>query len=441
MIKNIITKIKKKKFVPGVLGLGYVGLPLAELFLKKGLKVIGYDISEDRIKEIKNKTIDIEDIDRNFIAEEIKKGNFALDVSPEILKKADGIFICVPTPVNIYRIPDLSYIEKAGKDISRILKRGQLVILKSTTYPETTEKVLLSILQSKNMKVGKDFFLAYVPERINPGDKKFTLEKIPVVLSGVTRNCTRVAEALYKEIVPYVKVVSSPRVAEMTKLFENIFRNINIALSNQMALLCDRMGINFWEVIEAAKTKPFGFMPFYPGPGVGGHCIPVDPYYLSYKAKEYDIEIDFITLAAKINDGMPYYVFEIIEHVILKEKLNLENLKVLVMGISFKKNISDIRNSPALKIFKILTKKFKKVDYYDPFVPYIKELNKKSISLSKKIYKNYDMFIILVDHNNLPYSDILQNAEVIVDTRGVFYNKKRKGLYVMGTGLNVLYSF
>ncbi|MEO0291065.1 MAG: nucleotide sugar dehydrogenase [candidate division WOR-3 bacterium] len=433
MISEIIKKIKKRDLKIGIIGLGYVGLPLAELFLKKGFKVLGFDISEVKIKNFKKGIFGIEDINEEFLKEKINSGEFNMSYDERIIKEMDAIFICVPTPVTKERVPDLSFVLNAANSVKRNIKKGDIIVLKSTTFPETTEKILLPIFEEDNFKVGRDFYLGYVPERVNPGDKEFTIDKIPVVTSGVTKNCLKVINEIYKEIVPMVFPVSSPKVAEMAKIYENMFRNVNIALSNQMAILCDRMGIDVWEVIEAAKTKPFGFMPFYPGPGVGGHCIPVDPYYLSFKAKEYDMEIDFITLAAKVNDDMPYYVVDRILKILNREKILPSESKVLIFGVAFKRDISDVRNSPAIKIISILKDMVKKVDYIDPYVPEIKEFNKKSLNYKKNILKKYDLVIILTNHSIFPYEEILENSKLIFDTRGV-YRINNKKIYKLGGG-------
>lgn len=433
MISEIIKKIKKRELKIGIVGLGYVGLPLAELFLKRGFKVLGFDISEGKIENFKKGIFGIEDINEEFLKEKIKKGEFNFSSDERIIKEMDAIFICVPTPVTKERVPDLSYVINAANSVKRNIKRGDIIVLKSTTFPETTEKILLPLFENGNFKAGRDFYLGYVPERVNPGDKKFTIDKIPVVTSGVTKNCLKVINEVYREIVPSIFPVSSPKVAEMTKIYENMFRNVNIALSNQMAILCDRMGIDIWEVIEAAKTKPFGFMPFYPGPGVGGHCIPVDPYYLSFKAKEYDMEMDFITLAAKVNDDIPYYVVDRVLRILNREKILPSESKILILGVAFKKDISDVRNSPAIKIISMLKNLVKKVCYVDPFVPEIKELNEKSLNYKKGILKKYDLTVILTDHSIFPYDEILKNSRLIFDTRGV-YKIKDKRIYKLGGG-------
>ncbi|MEN3043764.1 MAG: nucleotide sugar dehydrogenase [Candidatus Hydrothermales bacterium] len=436
MVEKILKKIKNKEIKIGVIGLGYVGLPLSELFLKKGFKVLGYDVSEEKIVNFQKGQFEIEDVNTVFLSEKIKSKEFIVSSKEEIINEMEAIFICVPTPVTKERVPDLSYVITAANSIKRNMKEGQIIVLKSTTFPETTEKILLPIFEDKDFKVGKNFYLGFVPERVNPGDKVFTIDKIPVVTSGVTKNCLKLINAIYNEIVPSIFPVSSPKIAEMSKIYENIFRNVNIALSNQMAVLCDRMGIDIWEVIEAAKTKPFGFMPFYPGPGVGGHCIPVDPYYLSFKAKEYDMELDFITLAAKVNDEMPYYVVERIIRILNKERILPPESKILILGVAFKKDIKDIRHSPAIKIISILVNLVKKVEYIDPHVPEIKELNKKSLKYKSDIFKLFDLVVILTDHSDFPYEEIYENSKLIFDTRGV-YKVKSKKIYKLGEGKKI----
>lgn len=426
-------KIKNRELKIGVIGLGYVGLPLSELFLKKGFEVFGYDVSEEKIANFQKGQFDIEDIDPDFLSEKIDSKEFIVSSNEKIIGEMEAIFICVPTPVTKERVPDLSYVISAAHSIKRNMKEGQIIVLKSTTFPETTEKILLPIFEDKNFRVGKNFYLGFVPERVNPGDKIFTIDKIPVVTSGVTKNCLKLINALYSEIVPSIFPVSSPKVAEMCKIYENIFRNVNIALSNQVAILCDRMGIDIWEVIEAAKTKPFGFMAFYPGPGVGGHCIPVDPYYLSFKAKEYDMELDFITLAAKVNDEMPYYVVDRIIRILNKERILPLDSEILVLGVAFKKDIKDIRHSPAIKIISILANLVKRVEYIDPYVPEVKELNKRSLKYKSDIFKSFDLVVILTDHSDFPYEEIYKSSKLIFDTRGV-YKIKSKKIYKLGEG-------
>lgn len=433
-LKTLKEKIKNREIVFCVMGLGYVGLPLAEVLLKKEFKVIGYDTSKERVEMLNKGKSYVEDVSDEIIKISLKKGIFRAFSDERIINKADCIFICVPTPVNENKIPDLSYVISATHSIKRNMKEGQVIILKSTTFPETTEKVLLKILEDEKFKEGKNFYLGFVPERVNPGDKVFKIDNTPAVVSGVSKKSVELIKEIYSNITNKVFPVSSPRVAEMTKLLENIFRNINIALVNEIALLCERMKIDIWEVISAASTKPFGFMPFYPGPGVGGHCIPIDPYYLSYKAWEYDMPLEFINLAARINESMPYHTANRILGVLNENKILPKDAKVLVFGVAFKKDVQDTRDSPALKVMDILYDKVKKISYIDPYVPEIslKGKNLKSLKLNSRNIKKYDISVILTDHSIFNQELILKNSKLIFDARNLFKNIKSKKLYKLG---------
>jgi len=335
------------------------------------------------------------------------------------LRDCDIINICVPTPFTPSKEPDVSYIVNSSEEISKRLRKEQLIILKSTTFPETTEKVVLPILEKSGLKVGRDFYLAYSPERIDPGNKSFTIKSTPVVVGGVTEECAHLAELFYSKTTDSVFTVSSTEAAEMAKLLENIFRSVNIALVNELARLCDRMGnVDIWEVIEAASTKPFGFMPFYPGPGIGGHCIPVDPYYLSWKARQYDFHTNFIELAAETNDDMPYFVVNSVVDALSKRGVCASKAKVLILGISFKEDVGDLRNSPALKVMEILKKKVSAVVYYEPHVAEM-DLNGEryhSVHLKDGV-KEADCVLITAAHSSYDYPWIVENAELVVDTR------------------------
>ncbi len=428
-------KLKNQEIIFCVMGLGYVGLPLAEVLLKKGFKVLGFDISKQRVRMLNRGKSYVEDVADEIIKNSLKKGIFRASYDERIIKKSDIIFICVPTPVDKNRVPNLEYVISATRTIKKNSKKGHIIILKSTTFPETTEKVLLSILEDKNFKEGKDFYLGFSPERVNPGDKKHTIENTPAVVSGVSIQSLNLIKEIYSYITNKVVPVSSPKVAEMTKLLENIFRNVNIALVNELALLCERMGIDIWEVIHAAKTKPFGFMPFYPGPGVGGHCIPVDPYYLSYKAWEYDVELDFINLAARINESMPYYTVNRILETLNENKILVKKAMVLVFGVAFKKDVGDPRNSPALKVMEILMNKVKKISYTDPYIPEI-EINGvklESLEMTSSNIKKYDISIILTNHSVFNPGFILKNSKLIFDARNLFKNIKSKKVYKLGS--------
>jgi UDP-N-acetyl-D-glucosamine dehydrogenase len=423
-IDNLIKKIEERKIKVGVIGLGYVGLPLVIRFVESGFRVIGFDIDETKIEKLKKGISYI-----HYISEEkIKKILLYFQPTSDMkkLKEVDAILICVPTPLTQYREPDLTYLHNTANDIYENLKEGHIISLESTTYPGTTREIYLSKLEKTGLKVGKDFFLIYSPEREDPGNPTYNTKNIPKVVGGITENCKKIGVVLYSQIVDKVVPVSSTEIAEATKLLENIYRAVNIALVNELKMLFDRMGINIWEVIEASKTKPFGFQAFYPGPGLGGHCIPIDPYYLTWVAKRYDFTTSFIELAGEINTMMPYYVVEkCIEGLNMQGK-SIKGAKVLIIGIAYKKDVDDVRESPAFKIIKILEKKnVGKIDYYDPYVKEVQKTRQyskpiSSIEFSEKQLKEYDVAIIVTDHSNVDYKKIYKYIPLIVDTRNVY---------------------
>jgi UDP-N-acetyl-D-glucosamine dehydrogenase len=417
MLKQLL---RKKKARVAIIGLGYVGLPLAVEIAEHGFKIIGTDIDKKRVDEINAGCSPVGDIDSQRLRQLVKQGSIKATTDYRRVKESDVILICVPTPVNINKEPDLTPVISAGEEIQRNLRKGQLVILKSTTYPETTEKVLLPILARSGMKVGKDFYLAFCPERIDPGNKKFGVANTPTVVGGVTKTCTELATIFYQQFSQEVYPVSSSRVAEMTKLLENTFRNVNIALVNEFAQLCERMGgIDIWEVIEAAKTKPFGFMPFYPGPGVGGHCIPIDPYYLSWKAREYDFHTVFIELSARINEDMPFFVANKTIEALSNAGVCPKKARVLILGMAFKRDISDLRHSPAIRVYQILKPRVRRLEYNDPMVPDLEIDGDKarSVVLSARVLKDCDAVLILTDHSAYDYDFVLRHARLVIDTR------------------------
>lgn len=414
-------KIKDKSAKVGILGLGYVGLPLAVEFADKGYYVLGIDIDRTKVEKLNRGDNYIYDVDnerlRRLVDEGMLEGTTMYGRGGEL----DVIFICVPTPFTPNKEPDISYINQATENIAEHLRKEQLVILKSTTFPETTEKVVLPTLESTGLKVGKDYYLAYSPERIDPGRKDFTTANTPVIVGGISERCTQLAVLACQQIITNIVTVSSPRTAEMVKLLENIFRSVNIALVNELAQLCDRMGnIDIWEVVQAAATKPFGFMPFYPGPGIGGHCILVDPYYLSWKAKEYDFHSDFIVLAARTNENMPYYVLDLIIRSLSINGAALKTAKYLFLGVSFKKDVDDIRNSPALKIIELLLQRgAQHLAYNDPFVREVilNGINFVSQDLTDKLISESDCVIITTDHSIYDFNFIVKHAKLVIDTR------------------------
>ncbi|UCD06708.1 MAG: nucleotide sugar dehydrogenase [candidate division WOR-3 bacterium] len=433
MLKNLI---KSKKATVGIVGLGYVGLPIAIETAAKGFKTIGVDIDGDRVKKINRGVSFISDVESSNLKKLVRKRYIKATTDQRQLRHCDIIMICVPTPINENKEPDLEPVIKSAEWIKNTLRREQLIILKSTTYPETTEKVLLPILARSGLKVGHDFYLAFCPERIDPGNKRYGVVNTPVIIGGVTRKCTSIATFFYKQFVHHVHPVSSPRSAEMTKILENTFRNVNIALVNEFAQLCERMGgIDIWEVISAAQTKPFGFMPFFPGPGVGGHCIPIDPYYLSWKAREYDFHTVFIELSARINEDMPYFVVNKTIEALSQSGVCPNKAKVLLLGMAFKKDISDLRHSPALKVLEILEPRVALVKYHDPHVDELMLGKKrvKSVKFSRRELKKYDAVLILTDHSWYDYDLIVKNARLIVDTRNAVQDGPNT--YKLGVGI------
>jgi UDP-N-acetyl-D-glucosamine dehydrogenase len=418
----------------GIIGCGYVGLPLALRFAEAGHKVTGFDTDPEKVRMLNAGKSYIEHIQQTKIQQFVNSRHFSATNDFSRLKDVDAILICVPTPLNEYREPDLSYVEETAKSIYPHLQKGHLVVLESTTYPGTTEELVLPILEKsglhcaiasgpENENVPVDFFLAFSPEREDPGNKQYGLAQIPKVVGGVNPPSGRAAVALYGQVVAKVIPVSSTRTAEMAKLLENIFRCVNIALVNELKMLCLRMGVDVWEVIDAAATKPFGFMPFYPGPGLGGHCIPVDPFYLSWKAREYDFATRFIELAGEVNVAMPYHVVDSISAALNDHKKSLKGSKLLILGVAYKKDVDDLRESPTLKIMEILQKRNADFDYNDPYFPNLHKMrhydysNMKSVPLKPETISTYDAVVIATDHSSYDYAAIVDSAKLVVDTR------------------------
>ncbi|HBR16169.1 MAG: UDP-N-acetyl-D-glucosamine dehydrogenase [Deltaproteobacteria bacterium RIFCSPLOWO2_12_FULL_43_16] len=421
--KEIIDKINKRSAKIGIIGLGYVGLPLVIRFCEEGFNVLGFDIDPQKVSHLNQGNSYIKHIPSDTIQRLAAKKVFSATADMSKLREANAIIICVPTPLTDKREPDMQYVENTAKEIAKNLRKGQLVSLESTTYPGTTEELLLPLFTEKGLKAGKDFFLVFSPEREDPGRKDFTTKTTPKIIGGVTSNCLQAGEALYSKIVDKVVKVSSPKAAEMTKLLENIYRSVNIALVNELKMLCDRMGIDIWEVIEAAKTKPFGFQAFYPGPGLGGHCIPVDPFYLTWKAREYDFSTRFIELAGEINTSMPYYVVGKAADALNSKGVAIKGSKVLVLGAAYKKDVDDMRESPAVHVIELLQSKGAKVDYNDPYVPKLPKLrghtlNMKSVKLDGKTIKKYDCVVIVTDHSSYDYRWLAKESRLLVDSRG-----------------------
>jgi len=421
-------KIKKKKAKVGIIGMGYVGIPLGLEFANKGFTVLGFDKDSKRVEDIKAGNQIMKHIKQESMQSFVENKGSATNNFSEITNM-DCLIICVPTPLDEHEQPDMSYVKSASNEISKNLKKGQLIVLESTTYPGTTEELVKPILEKSGLVAGKDFFLAYSPEREDPGNKDFNVSKIPKVMGGFTDECLKSTSYLYKNIVSETVEVSSMATAESTKLMENIFRAVNIAMVNELKLVLSRMGVNIWEVIEAAKTKPFGFMPFYPGPGIGGHCIPIDPFYLSWKAKEYNTEAKFIELAGEINRKMAENIAHRIGKALNDEGKSVRGSKIMMLGVAYKKDIDDMRESPALRIMDLLSFKGADICYHDP---YVKEVTgKKSLELSVQNIKEQDAIIITTDHSNIDYELIGRHANLVVDTRNAMANIKKPNARIL----------
>ena len=422
LIDELEKKIKDKKAKIGIIGMGYVGIPLGLEFAGTGFSVTGFDKDSARVKEINSGKQVMKHIPAKSMKEFVKKNNGSSTTEFSEIRDMDCLIICVPTPLDEHEQPDMSYIESASKEIGKNLRKGQLIVLESTTYPGTTREIVKPILEKSKLEAGEDFFLAYSPEREDPGNKEFSVSAIPKVMGGLTDNCLRLTSNLYKNIVSETVEVSSLETAEATKLMENIFRAVNIALVNELKLILNRMGINIWEVIDAAKTKPFGFMPFYPGPGMGGHCIPIDPFYLSWKAKEYNTEAKFIELAGEINRKMTEHIAHRIGRALNDDKKSIRGSKILIVGVAYKKDIDDIRESPALRIIHLLKHKGAKITYHDPNVKNVGPL--KSLDLTQNTINEQDAIVITTDHTNIDYKSLGKHAKLIVDTRNIMATVK-----------------
>lgn len=417
---DLIHKIGNRTSRVGVIGLGYVGLPLVMEFAGAGFPVTGFDIDRRKVDLLKEGKSYIKHIDISPLRD--RKVNFTATTDFSKLNDMDCILICVPTPLNKNREPDMAYVFNTTKAIAQYLRRGQLIILESTTYPGTTDDDMKTVLEESGLKAGKDFYLAFSPEREDPNNKDFSLKTVPKVVGGYTKNCLKAAKALYDTIVSKTVPVSSTRAAEATKLLENIYRSVNIALVNELKVLFDRMDIDIWEVIEAAKTKPFGFQAFYPGPGLGGHCIPIDPFYLTWKAREYDFSTRFIELAGEINTQMPYYVVHKTMEALNEKGKSIKGSRLLILGVSYKPDIDDDRESPAFAIMELLQKEGAILDYSDPYIPKLKktrkfDFSKESVKLTPKTLKVYDGIVIATNHSAFNYKLIEKHAQLIIDTR------------------------
>ena len=437
-IMSLKESILKKEIHVAIIGLGYVGLPLGVALAKAGYTVLGIDYNSSWVDEINQGKSNILDVPSEVLKEVVSQGYLKASADYATVRQADVVIICVPTPLNSFKEPDLSYIRKAVDGLLPFIKHGVLISLESTTYPGTTEELIVErIEKEKNWHVGVDFYVCYSPERVDPGNTTYSVENTPKVVGGSTSICLELGKALYESFLPHVVGVKSTQVAEMSKLLENTFRCINIALINEMAMMCERMDIDIWEAIKGASSKPFGFMPFYPGPGVGGHCIPLDPLYLAWKAKEYNYFSRFIEVAEDINNNMPYYVVNQIAQILGYTGKGMKGSHILLLGMSYKSNIGDMRESPSLEVYEILKKRGAEIDFYDP---YVESFNSKQgkievTMLSEEKLKSYDLVVILVGHSQVDYQYILENVRMIYDTRNVYDGVESNKIVKLGENL------
>lgn len=424
MKEYLLSKIKESAIRVGVVGLGYVGLPLAVEKAKAGFKTIGFDIQKEKVEMVNAGHNYIGDVVDSDLKKLVEAGTLSATADFSFIRDVDFIAICVPTPLDKHQQPDISYVKNSAIEIAKYLKKETMVVLESTTYPGTTEELIKPILESgSGLTCGTDFYLGFSPERVDPGNLIYKTKNTPKVVGGIGKDATEVIAAMYRAVLDgEVYEVSSPAIAEMEKILENTYRNINIGLVNELAMLCHKMGISFWEVVDAAKTKPYGFQPFYPGPGLGGHCIPLDPYYLSWKAREYGFHTSMIESSMMINDRMPEYCAERAGQILNNQEKSLKNARILVLGVAYKQDIDDYRESPAIRVIEELEKEQALVDYYDPWIPQYREKGKtvKGLpELTPQVVSSYDLVVITTAHTNLDYQMVQQNARAIFDTKNV----------------------
>lgn len=431
--EKLLAKINDKSLIVAVVGLGYVGLPFAVEKAKKGIKVIGYDRSLSRVDKVNSGENYIEDVNAEELKDFVNKKLIKASTDSAVLAEADVIVICVPTPLDKNLCPDLRFVTGVSEQISEHLRPGQLVSLESTTYPGTTDEVIKPILEKTGLKSGIDFFLAHSPERVDPGNQRYTTKNTNKIVGGVDKNSLEVAEQFYNLAIQHVVPVSSAKIAEMVKVYENTFRAVNIALVNEMALLCDRMDVDVWEMLDAAFTKPFGIMPFYPGPGVGGHCIPIDPHYLEWKAKEYNFNTRFISLAGEVNRRMPEFVVEKVSRLLNAKSKSISGAKILMLGLAYKDNLSDYRESPAIEIFSRLKRLGANLSYHDTFVPEIKVEGdvQKNSQLLPELIKKTDLVLLTARHKDVDYQQVVDHASLILDTRNICKEIKKDNVVLL----------
>lgn len=431
MKEELLSRIAERKITVGVVGLGYVGLPLAVEKAKAGFRTIGFDVQEEKVKQVNASHNYIGDVVDAELAQLVNNGMLSATSDFSFIKEVDFVAICVPTPLDIHQEPDISYVENSAKSIAGYLTKGTVVVLESTTYPGTTEELIKPILEKgSGLECGKDFYLGFSPERVDPGNAVYKTKNTPKVVGAVGKDAQEVIAAIYGAVLgDKVHIVSSPAVAEMTKILENTYRNINIGLINELAILCNRMNIDLWEVIEAAKTKPFGFTAFYPGPGLGGHCIPLDPYYLTWKAREYGFHTSMIEAAMMINDHMPEYTVERCGKILNRHRKALNGSKVLVLGVAYKQDIDDYRESPALRVIEELEKTGASVSFYDPYIPQYKQhgkLHKGETALTAELLQHADLVVVTAAHTNIDYDFVQRHAQAVFDTKNVMKEVKER---------------
>lgn len=431
MKEELLSRIAERKITVGVVGLGYVGLPLAVEKAKAGFRTIGFDVQEEKVKQVNAGHNYIGDVVDAELAQLVNNGMLSATSDFSVIKEVDFVAICVPTPLDIHQEPDISYVENSAKSIAGYLTKGTVVVLESTTYPGTTEELIKPILEKgSGLECGKDFYLGFSPERVDPGNAVYKTKNTPKVVGAVGKDAQEVIAAIYGAVLgDKVHTVSSPAVAEMTKILENTYRNINIGLINELAILCNRMNIDLWEVIEAAKTKPFGFTAFYPGPGLGGHCIPLDPYYLTWKAREYGFHTSMIEASMMINDHMPEYTVERCGKILNRHRKALNGSKVLVLGVAYKQDIDDYRESPALRVIEELEKTGASVSFYDPYIPQYKQhgkLHKGETALTAELLQHADLVVVTAAHTNIDYDFLQRHAQAVFDTKNVMKEVKER---------------
>ena len=438
MSELLLAKIEGKTATIGVIGLGYVGLPLAMEFNRSGYKVVGIDIDVNRVAKLNRSENYIQDVDSSFFNEQVQTGLFTATTDFTQIRDLDVVSICVPTPLNKLKDPDISYIVAVLDELVKYLHQDIFIVLESTTYPGTTRELILARLESETgLKVGEDFFLCFSPERVDPGNPVYQIKNTPKVIGGITPACTKVGTELYSRVIDTVVPVSSPESAELVKLLENTFRSINIGLVNEMAIICEKLGVDVWEVIDAAASKPFGYMKFVPGPGLGGHCIHIDPHYLAWKLKSLDYKARFIELAGEINTDMPNHVVELIGSGLNRFKKSINGSRLLLLGMAYKKNIDDVRESPALDVMRLLENQGAEIDYFDPFVPKIQwngDTRHGLEQISDAIVNTYDAVVILTAHTQLDYKSISKAARLIIDTRNTISHDQTDNLIKLGVG-------